>query len=445
MHHKRAMLTALAAAALAVGAAVPAWATPAAGLPSRPATASTSTSPFAPGTGQLVVDWNSTLITLQGMPGAQPPTVHPTRSFAILQGAEYDAVVSITHVGSPYLFSVPVHGPASAAAAADQAAHDVLIALYPAPAQTAVVNPMLTKELAKIRGGAAKTNGIKVGAAAAAELLAIRSTDGSALPPPPFHAGKAPGDYRPTPPTFTPPVYTIWGNVTPFVLDSGSQFRPPRPPAVTSAAYGKALGVTESLGQDTSTARTAYETLSAKFWAVTPIWDVWNEVAQAETVSHNSSLEGASAMFATLGFTLADTAISLYDAKYHYLVWRPITAIRKGVPGITPNPKWNPLLPTVPDPSFPGAHSGYSFGAATVLDAFFGADLPVKVSEAPGMTLSYNNFMAAAKDAALSRVWAGEHTPLDDLAGRHLGAQVASFVLANFDPLRAAQARQARG
>jgi hypothetical protein len=150
-------------------------------------------------------------------------------------------------------------------------------------------------------------------------------------------------------------VYTIWGNVTPFVLDSGSQFRPPRPPAVTSAAYAKALGVTESLGQDTSTARTAYETLSAKFWAVTPIWDVWNEVAQAETVSHNSSLEGASAMFATLDFTLADTAISLYDAKYHYLVWRPITAIRKGVPGITPNPEWNPLLPTVPDPSFPGA------------------------------------------------------------------------------------------
>ena len=80
-----------------------------------------------------------------------------------------------------------------------------------------------------------------------------------------------------------------------------------------------------------------------------------------------------------------------------------------------------------------------------VLDAFFGADLPVKVSEAPGMTLSYGNFMAAATDAALSRVWAGEHTPLDDLAGRHLGAQVASFVLTNFDPFRAAQVRQVKG
>ena len=90
-------------------------------------------------------------------------------------------------------------------------------------------------------------------------------------------------------------------------------------------------------------------------------------------------------------------------------------------------------------------HSGFSFGAATVLDAFFGADLPVKVTEAPGMTLSYDSFMAAARDAALSRLWAGEHTPLDDLAGRHLGAQVASFVLSNFDPLRAAQVRQARG
>jgi membrane-associated phospholipid phosphatase len=445
MHYKRAIFATLAAAAVALGAAVPAWATPATGEHPRPAVAAASASPFAPGTGQLVADWNSTLIALQAMPGAQPATVHPTRSFAIMQGAEYDAVVSITHVGSPYLFTVPVHGPADAAAAADQAAHDVLVALYPASAQTTVANAQLAKELAKIPNGPAKTNGVKVGAAAAAELVAIRSTDGSAITPPPFVAGKKPGAYRPTPPAFSPPVYTIWGNVTPFVLESGSQFRPPAPPPVTSAAYVKALRVTESLGQDTSKTRTAYETFSGKFWATQPIWNLWNEVAQNEVVSHDASLAGATAMFATLDFTLADTAISLYDAKYHYLIWRPVTAIQTGIPGIKPNPNWNPLLPTAPDPSYPGAHSGFSFAAATILDAFFGADLPVTVSEAPGMTLKFHNFMAAANDAALSRIWAGQHTPLDDVAGRHLGAQVASFVLGTFHPLRSAQARQAKG
>ena len=208
MHVKRVMSTVLAAAAVAVGAAVPAWAAPATGAHARPAVASASTSPFAPGTGQLAAGWNSALITVQAMPGAQPPTIHPTRSFAIMQGAEYDAVVSITHVGSPYLFTVPVRGHASAAAAADQAAHDVLVALYPAAAETAVANALLTKELAKIPNGPAKTNGIKVGAATAAKLVAIRSADGSALTPPPFVAGTKPGQYRPTPPTFSPPVFT---------------------------------------------------------------------------------------------------------------------------------------------------------------------------------------------------------------------------------------------
>jgi membrane-associated phospholipid phosphatase len=423
---------------------MPAWATPAAGGRSLPAATSTGTGPFDPGTGQLVVDWNQALITIQGMPGAQPATVHPTRSFAILQGAEYDAVVSITHVGHPYLFTVPVHGAASAAAAADQAAHDVLTGLY--PGQAAVADATLARELAGIPGGPAKTNGTKVGAKVAARLLAIRSTDGSGLTPPPFTWDNDPGDYRPTPPAFAPPVFTIWGNVNPFVLESGSQFRPPAPPPVTSAAYAKALSVTESLGQDTSTARTADETAAARFWAIAPIWNVWNQVAQSETVSHDSSLAGATAMFATLDFTLADTAISLYDAKYHYLVWRPVTAIQAGVPGhITPNPDWNPLLPTAPDPSFPGAHSGFSFAAATILNASFGANLPVTITEAPGTTDTYPNFTAAARDAALSRIWAGQHTPLDDLAGRHLGTKAGSFVLGNFDPLHAVQAHLARG
>src|ERR1700749_3743387 len=98
-----------------VGAVPSALAAPAA----RPAAHRTSAVAFRPGSGQLVVDWNRELITILGPPGAQPATVHPTRSFAILQAAEYDAVVSITHEGRPYQFSVPAGGAARPGVAGD--------------------------------------------------------------------------------------------------------------------------------------------------------------------------------------------------------------------------------------------------------------------------------------------------------------------------------------
>lgn len=434
MPRRYAVFAALAAAALTVGAAAPALARPTAAARSQPIAAS----PFAPGTGALVVAWNKTLISILGTSGAQPATIHPTRSFAILQAAEYDAVVSVTRVGRPYLFRVRVPGPASAAAAADQAAHDVLAALY--PGQASVADSQLATELATIPDGPAKDRGVAAGRAVAGKLVAIRSADGSALTPPPFKPGTKPGDYQPTPPSFTPPVFTIWGNVTPFVLDSGAQFRPSPPPPVTSPRYARALTVTESLGEDTSTTRTPAQTAAAMFWGAAPIWNVWNEVAQDQATTRDSSLEGASAAFAALDLTLADTAIGLYDAKYHYQVWRPITAIRAGVagnPGIVPNPNWNSLTTTAPDPSYPGAHSGFSFAAATVLTAFFGGNQPVTVrSDAlPGQDRHFRDFFTAAKQAALSRIWAGQHTTFDDQAGRQLGASIASSALRHFAPL----------
>lgn len=437
MARKHAIVTVLAGTALAVSAAVSALAAPAAGTADQ-AARSSAAGAFAPGTGGLVVDWNKTLISILGTPGAQPATIHPTRSFAILQAAEYDAVVSVTHVGRPYLRRVRVHGPASAAAAADQAAHDVLTGLYPGEASTA--DSQLAAELAAIPDGAAKDRGIGVGHAAAGQLLASRSNDGSALAPPPFVPGTAPGDYQLTPPKFAPPVFTNWGGITPFVLESGSQFRPEPPPPVTSARYARALSVVESLGEDTSTTRTPDQTAAAKFWSAAPIWNVWNEVTQGQVAGHDSSLEAATTVFATLDLALADTAIGLYDAKYHYRVWRPVTAIREGAttgnPQIVPNPAWNPLTPTAPDPSYPGAHSGFSFAAATVLSAFFGDDQPVTVASdaLPGQTRSFPDFLAAATEAALSRIFAGQHTPLDDRAGRRLGASIARFTLRRIDP-----------
>src|SRR6266851_4829112 len=420
------ILAVVAAAAVAAGVAAPALAATA-----RPGPRSSVA--FMPGSGQSAVDWNRELITILGTAGAQPATVHPTRSFALLQAAEYDAVVSITHAAPPYLFSVPAPRGARPDAAADQAAHDVLTALY--PSQKSGLDQMLASELAAIPNGQGKQQGIKVGATVARRLVALRSSDGSAVTPPPFVPGTQPGDYRPTPPNLPAPAFTIWGTVTPFVLPSGQQFRPAPPPPITSAAYARALNQVKSLGQDTSTARTADETTQAQFWGASPIWNVWNEIAQNLAVARHASLERTVTVFENLDLTLADATIAMYDAKYHYLVWRPVTAIQLGNtignPGITGNPTWLPLAVTAADPSYPGAHASISEAAATVLAAFYGdhRQLTVTSDGDPGVTRSFGSFQAAADEATLSRLFAGQHTMIDLVAGQHLGHQVAHFVL----------------
>jgi membrane-associated phospholipid phosphatase len=420
----------VAAAAVAAAAVAAAGATSASAAVGRPVPIHRFASAFQPGSGQLVVDWNRELITIQGTPGAQPATVHATRSFAILQAAEYDAVVSITHRDRPYLFSVPAARDANPEAAADQAAHDVLTALYPSVKSS--LDTMLATELAAIRDGRAKAGGERVGAKVAELLIDIRSTDGSAATPPPFVAGNQPGDYRPTPPNFPAPVFTNWGSVAPFVLDTGAQFRPGPPPPITSAAYAAALNEVKSLGQDTSTTRTADQTAAAKFWASAPIWNTWNQVAQNLAVSRHADLEQTATVFANLDLALADATIGLYDAKYHYLIWRPVTAIELGStignPGIVGDPNWMPLAVTAADPSFPGAHSTISQAAATVLTTFYGHRQPLAIT-LKGVTRSFGSFQAAADEAGLSRIFAGQHTRLDHEAGQRLGAQVAGFVL----------------
>ncbi|MFF3907196.1 vanadium-dependent haloperoxidase [Streptomyces sp. NPDC001848] len=383
----------------------------------------------AAASGMPVVEWNRELITILSDPKAQPSTVHPTRSFAILQAAEYDAVVSITRTGPAYVSSVSAPRGARADAAADQAAHDVLVALY--PAKRAGLDQRLKSRLSAIPDGAGKQAGTRVGAEVARRLISLRSHDGSSVKPPPFRPGSKAGDYRSTPPDFPAPVFTNWGSVKPFVLATGSQFRPPAPPAVSSAAYATALNEVKALGSKTSRTRTPDQTAAAKFWAAAPVWNVWNQIAQNLVTAQNASLEKAVKVFARLDLALADTAIAMYDAKYAYRVWRPVTAIRLGGthynPRITGDPAWTPLLPTAPDPSYPGAHGALSQAAATTLAGLYGAHHPLAVTS-KGVTRTFPGFQDAATEAWLSRIWSGQHTSLDNSAGRQLGTQVADFV-----------------
>ncbi|MER8090064.1 vanadium-dependent haloperoxidase [Streptomyces sp. NPDC094048] len=379
--------------------------------------------------GMSVVEWNRELITVLSDPKAQPPTIHPTRSFALLQAAEYDAVVSVTRTGPAYLFSVSAPRGARADAAADQAAHDVLVALY--PAKRASVERRLSSQLSAIPNGPGKQAGIRVGAEVARRLISLRSHDGSSTKPPPFSPRNVAGGYRPTPPAFPTPVFTNWGSVKPFVLAKGSQFRPPPPPAVSTAEYATALNEVKSLGRKTSTTRTPDQTAAGKFWAAAPVWNVWNQIAQGLVTSQHASLEKAVKVFAQLNLSLADTAIAMYDAKYTYRVWRPVTALRLGGthynPRIVGDLNWTPLLPTAPDPSYPAAHGALSQAAATTLTRFYGAQHHLVVTS-KGVTRTFASFQRAATEAWLSRIWSGQHTAIDNRAGQQLGTQVAGFV-----------------
>jgi len=384
------------------------------------------------GSGAVVVAWNQELVKIVNTPGAQPATVHPTRSFAILSAATYDSVVSITHSSSPYLFSLHAPSGARADAAAAQAGHDTLVSLY--PSMKADVDQQLASELVAIPDGDAKRQGVEVGHLSAAFMLAARSDDGSSVTPPAFPGGTQPGDWRPAPPALAPAVFTQWPDVTPFVLEGAAQFRPGTPPAVTSAAYAQALNEVKSLGQNTSTSRTADQTIAAKFWPG-PIWITWNEIAEKSALAHHTDLVRTARLFALLDLSLADTTIAFYDAKYQYHVWRPITAIREadgdGNPATAGDPSWTPLLSTAPDPSYPGAHSAVSGAAAAILASVYGDHDKISVTSdvLPGVTRSFDSYSAAASEAGLSRIYGGVHTRIDHEAGIKLGRDVAGFVL----------------
>ena len=212
-----------------------------------------------------VVSWNAALLTIVRTPGAQPTTVHPTRSFAIMHAAIYDAVNAIDRTHQPYLVRLRgVSRSASQDAAAHSAAHEVLVKLYPNFQPT--LDAQLEQSLALIPDGPDKTEGSTIGKTVADQILAARSNDGSSAPPIIFFFVNAAGDYQSTPPNFPPqPQFTNWSHVTPFALESANQFRLGPPPALTSDAYTDAFNEVKSLGIVKSTTATADQALTGVF------------------------------------------------------------------------------------------------------------------------------------------------------------------------------------
>jgi PAP2 superfamily len=386
-----------------------------------------------------VLQWNRTLLAIVRTPGAQPATIHPTRSFAILHAAIYDAVNSIDRTHRPYLVRLSgASRDASQEAAVSAAAHHVLVALY--PALKATLDAQVQQSLAEIPDGNDKVEGIRIGQTVADRILALRANDGSNASPIPYVFGKAPGDYQSTPPNFPPqPQFTHWSRVTPFALERASQFRPGPPPALTSDAYSDAFNQIKSLGIVNSSTATADEALTGKFWNGA-IQNYWNEIAQTASLAHSLTTAQNARLFALLNLSFADDVIAFYDAKYTYNFWRPVTAIRAGDTDNNPetlaDPNWLPEVgKTAPDPSYPGAHGVISASGAEVLISFFERDrfdFNVTSEVLPGVERSFTSISAAAEEATLSRIFGGQHFRFDLAAGQRLGRDVADFVFDNF-------------
>jgi PAP2 superfamily protein len=385
------------------------------------------------GSPNLVVEWNKTLLVILRTPGTQPANLHPTRSYALLHAAIYDAVNAIDTGHAPYKIALPsVAAQASEEAAAATAGHDVLLALY--PAFQSQLDAQLQQELAEVSDGKSKNDGISIGSFVAAHLLALRAGDGRNATLSPYVPNGQPGNYQLTPPNLAPAQFTQWSKTVPWALSAADQFRPGPPPALTSDKYTTDFNEVKSIGFIDSTTRSDEQTQIAKFWNGA-IQNYWNEITQTAVLARQLKLADSARVFALVNLGVADGVIAFYDAKYVYQLWRPVTAVREagddGNANTDADPNWLPLnTKTAPDPSYPGAHSTVSYTAAQILRSVFGDqfDFAVTSEVLPGVERDFHSFSAAAEEAGVSRIYAGQHFRFDHEAGRDLGSKVGNQV-----------------
>jgi hypothetical protein len=246
------------------------------------------------------------------------------------------------------------------------------------------------------------------------------------------------GKWRPTPPALASALDPGWAQVSPFVLRRQAQFRAEAPYGLTSPAYTRDFDEVRAMGSASSTARTADETATARFWAATAPQE-WNQLVGQLAAARHLSVIDTARLYAQLNFAEADAAIAAWDTKFHYGQWRPITGIREagsdGNPATSADPQWTPLLPTPPFPDYVCGHSALGGAAEAVFEHWFGRrpgiTLTLTSDALPGVTNRYPTFKAISDQVVNARVWGGVHWRTSCAAGRTLGTKVGRFVTAN--------------
>jgi hypothetical protein len=380
----------------------------------------------------VVTDWNAIMVTT--VSGQNP--FAQGRFAAIVQLAVFEAVNSVTRDYRPYLPNpLPVSYPASREAAAVAAAHRVLRTYFPAMAPS--LDSARTASLATIADGVVETNGVAVGEAAAAAIMALRANDGSV--PPAFHLPSStdPGEWQTTP--ACPPaggVLLNWRAVVPFGIKSAAQFRSVPPPSLRSRQYARDLNEVRRVGGVDSAYRAPHLSDVANFYAAVLAVGTWNPVAAQVTLQQHNSLSFNARLFALLNMAISDALVAVMETKYEYNVWRPETAIRAadldGNPRTEADPGFLPFIVTPCFPSYGSAHAAASYAARGVAEALLGdCDLEVTLASpaVPGIELEYSAFEEITDDIDDARVYGGIHFRFDQRAGARQGRKIGAWVV----------------
>ena len=386
-----------------------------------------------------IKDWNQNLFEAARIAGSSPLVTN--RFAAIVQAAVFDAVNGIERRYAPVHVEPNAPPGASRRAAAVQAAYAALVKIY--PAQKPDLDAKLAASIAAIASDAAAENSVSIqrglewGQTTADAIWAWRSTDGVSPAPPPFLGGTNPGQWRPTPPGLLPGAGPQFATMTPWVITSPSQFRPGGPPALGSDQYLQDFNEVKNMGSLTSATRSDDQTLYSRFWdSASPAY-FWDQAAVALAEERHLTFSEESRLLALVNLAIADANISCWDAKYFYVFWRPVTAIRlastDGNPGTAEDSNWTPLLTTPPFPEYPSGHACTSSAAVRVLAAHFGENTQLSlISNSPGLagvTRFFPSFSAALEEVDNARIFAGIHfrSACDDAHG--LGFAVADYVI----------------
>ena len=388
-----------------------------------------------------VTDWNQHMLT--ALKTANQSPLVATRSAAIVASSVFDAVNGIERRYDPIRVSANAPFGASRRAAAVQAAYASLVKLF--PGQQPDLAAKLAGSLSAIASDEAVQNsqsmllGIDWGQAVADAIWTWRSTDGFTPAPPPFPGGSAVGQWRPTPPANLPGAGPQFAYMTPWAIPSPSAHRPSGPPALSSAEYLADYNEVKVMGSLTSALRTADQTLSCNFWNQSSATYLWNSTALSLIAQSHTTLSQNARLLAALNVAMADAAIACWEAKYHYVFWRPVTAIplaaTDGNPDTAEDLTWTPVFATPNHPEYPSGHSTVSGSAAAVLANFFGDNTAFTINSdsatLPGVSRSFTSFSEALEEVKEARIFAGIHfrAACDD--GQATGVQVANYILEN--------------
>lgn len=377
----------------------------------------------------VIIDWNEKAVAA-GYTARVSPNVS-SRYIAMVHIAMFEALNSIEPRYTPYRARLSVEPNASREAAAAAAAHHILVRVYPEQAKE--FDKALEATLVTIGDAEAKAGGMRLGEQAARAILQERSSDGAdaVISYRPFTLA---GRYVPT----EMPAATTWGGVRPFGMKSGSQFRPKPPYMLASAQWAKDYIEVKRMGAKSASGRTAEQTEIARFWAlVGPA--TYNPIARQISAAKGLDVMENARLFALFSIATADAAVAIFDAKYRYNFWRPVTAIRNGdLDGnnlTERDPTWEPFITTPMHPEYPCAHCTFQSTAASALEAFFGSDaasFKLTSTTAPGVTRSFNKLSEYVAEVINARVYDGVHYRTSGEAGAVMGRKIGEYTVQNF-------------